>query len=43
MAVDARLVTLFSYYRDVDRRVFAELERKERETFGFSLADAAAS
>lgn len=40
MAVDARLVTMFRYYR---RRVFAELELKERETFGFSLADAAAS
>lgn len=33
MAVDARLVTLCSYYRD------AEL----RDAFGFSLADAAAS
>ena len=40
MAVDARLVTMFSYYR---RRGFAELELEERETFGFSLADAAAS
>ena len=40
MAVDARLVTMFSCYR---RRGFAELELKERETFGFSLAGAAAS
>jgi hypothetical protein len=40
MAVDASLVTLFRY---VDRRVFAELELKERETFGFSPADVAAS
>jgi hypothetical protein len=31
---------MFRYYR---RRVFAELELTERETFGFSLADAAAS
>jgi len=27
----------------VDRRVFADLESKERETFGFSLADVTAS
>lgn len=40
MAVDTRLVTMLSYYR---RRAFAALELEERETFGFSLADAAAS
>jgi bacterioferritin (cytochrome b1) len=39
----ARVDELLARYRDVDRRVFADLESKERETFGFSLADAAAS
>ncbi|MEO6029292.1 MAG: ferritin-like domain-containing protein [Candidatus Binatia bacterium] len=39
----ARIDALLARYRDVDRRVFAELELKERVTFGFSLADAAAS
>jgi rubrerythrin len=39
----ARVDALLARYRDVDRRVFADLESKERETFGFSLADAAAS
>lgn len=39
----ARIDALLTRYRDVDRRVFAELELKERVTFGFSLADAAAS
>ena len=53
MAVEAKLITLFSgdgrvsdllvSYREVDRRVFAELEIKERETFGFPMADAVAS
>ncbi len=40
---DGRVDALLARYREVDRRVFAELELKERETFGFSLADAAAS
>jgi bacterioferritin (cytochrome b1) len=38
-----RVDALLARYREVDRRVFAELERKERATFGFSFADAAAS
>jgi rubrerythrin len=38
-----RVDALLARYREVDRRVFAELELKERETFGFSFADAAAS
>ncbi len=38
-----RVDALLARYRDVDRRVFAELELKERQTFGFSLADAATS
>jgi bacterioferritin (cytochrome b1) len=36
-----RVRGLLARYREVDRRVFAELESKERATFGFSLADAA--
>lgn len=40
---EARVSELLVRYRDVDRRVFADLEHKEREAFGFSLADAAAS
>jgi rubrerythrin len=40
---EGRVRALLARYRDVDRRVFAELELKERETFGFSVADAAAS
>jgi bacterioferritin (cytochrome b1) len=36
-----RVQQLLVRYREVDRRVFAELESKERATFGFSLADAA--
>jgi rubrerythrin len=43
LAGDARVNALLARYRDVDRRVFADLELKERETFGFSLADVAAS
>jgi len=50
MAVDARLVTLFSCYRDAELRsapslpkLVQRMELKERATFGFSLADAAAS
>jgi rubrerythrin len=39
----SRIDELLARYRDVDRRVFADLESKERETFGFSLADAATS
>jgi rubrerythrin len=39
---DARVTELLARYRDVDRRVFAELELKERQAFGFSLADTAA-
>ena len=39
----ARVDELLARYREVDRRVFADLESKERETFGFSLADATAS
>jgi hypothetical protein len=38
-----RVREMLARYRDVDRRVFAELESKERATFGFSVADAAAS
>ena len=38
-----RVDALLARYREVDRRVFAELERKERQTFGFSFTDAAAS
>jgi rubrerythrin len=38
-----RVDALLARYREVDRRVFADLERKERETFGFSFTDAAAS
>ena len=40
---EARVRELLARYRDVDRRVFAELESKERATFGFSVADASAS
>jgi bacterioferritin (cytochrome b1) len=40
---DARVSELLVRYRDVDRRVFTELELKERATFGFSIADVAAS
>jgi hypothetical protein len=40
---DGRMSDLLARYRDVDRRVFAELELKERATFGFSMADVAAS
>ena len=40
---ESRVRALLARYRDVDRRVFAELELKERETFGFSVADATAS
>jgi len=40
---DDRVTALLARYRDVDRRVVAELELKEREAFGFSLADATAS
>jgi len=39
----ARVDEMLTRYREVDRRVFADLESKERETFGFSLADATAS
>jgi bacterioferritin (cytochrome b1) len=39
----ARVDELLARYRDVDRRVFADLESKERTTFGFSVADAPAS
>jgi rubrerythrin len=39
----SRVDEMLARYRDVDRRVFADLESKERETFGFSLADATAS
>jgi len=39
---EARVTDLLARYREVDRRVFAELELKERQTFGFSLADTAA-
>ena len=40
---EARVGALLARFREVDRRVFAELESKERVAFGFSLADAAAS
>jgi bacterioferritin (cytochrome b1) len=38
-----RIDDLLARYREVDRRVFADLESKERTTFGFSVADAPAS
>lgn len=38
-----RIDELLARYRDVDRRVFADLESKERSTFGYSVADAPAS
>jgi rubrerythrin len=38
---EARVELLLTRYREVDRRVFAELEDKERATFGFSFAAAA--
>lgn len=38
-----RVDGLLARYRDVDARVFAELEAKERDAFGFSLSEAAAS
>jgi bacterioferritin (cytochrome b1) len=34
-----RVERLLAHYRAVDARVFAELEAKEREVFGFSVAD----
>ena len=37
-----RVDALLERYREVEARVFAELEAKEREAFGFSLSDAAA-
>ncbi len=39
----ARVEALLAHYREVDRRVFRELESKEREAFGFSLSETAAS
>ncbi len=39
----ARVDALLARYREVDARVFAELEAKERDAFGFSLSEAAAS
>ncbi len=38
-----RVDGLLARYREVDRRVVADLELKERERFGFSLSDATAS
>jgi bacterioferritin (cytochrome b1) len=40
---EERVAALLARYREVDRRVFAALEAKERETFGFSISDAGAS
>jgi len=34
-----RVAELLERYREVDRRVFAELEAKEREAFGYSLSE----
>jgi bacterioferritin (cytochrome b1) len=39
----SRIDALLARYRDIERRVFADLEAKERSTFGFSVADAPAS
>jgi bacterioferritin (cytochrome b1) len=36
---EERVAQLLAHYRAIDARVFAEMEAKERETFGFSLAD----
>jgi rubrerythrin len=36
----ARVTALLARYRDVDRRVFAALEAKERAAFGVSVSDA---
>jgi rubrerythrin len=38
-----RVDELLARYREVDRRVFRELEAKEREAFGFSLSETRAS
>jgi bacterioferritin (cytochrome b1) len=38
-----RVDALLARYREVDRRVFRELEAKEREAFGFSLSDSGAA
>ena len=38
-----RVDALLARYREVDQRVVDELEAKEREAFGFSMSDAAAS
>jgi bacterioferritin (cytochrome b1) len=34
-----RIAALLAHYREVDRRVFAELEAKEREVCGYSLSE----
>lgn len=39
----ARVDALLARYREIDRRVFRDLEAKEREAFGFSLSETAAS
>jgi len=39
----ARVEDLLARYREVDRRVFRELESKERDAFGFSLSETPAS
>ena len=38
-----RVEALLARYREVDRRVFRDLEAKEREVFGFSLSETAIS
>lgn len=38
-----RVDALLARYREVDERVFRELEAKEREAFGFSLSETAVS
>ena len=38
-----RVDALLARYREVDRRVFHELESKEREAFGFSLSETSTS
>jgi len=38
-----RVDALLARYREVDQRVVDDLEAKEREAFGFSMSDAAAS
>jgi len=38
MAGDAKAAELLAHYREIDERVFTEMEAMERETLGFSVA-----